>query len=77
MPSKPSNSPAYDEDLSILLEMLADVVSQPMPVANGPKPVVSWQGGKPWDVVLNEMLAPSGMKAVIENNQVSIRSMNS
>lgn len=38
---------------------------------------VSWEGGKPWDVVLNEMLAPSGMKAVIENNQVSIRNMNS
>ena len=33
---------------------------------------VSWQGGKPWNEVLNEMLAPSGMTSVIQNGQVTI-----
>ncbi len=33
---------------------------------------VSWQGGKPWNQVLDEMLAPSGMRAVIQGNQVTI-----
>ncbi|PZO88410.1 MAG: hypothetical protein DI626_01795 [Micavibrio aeruginosavorus] len=33
---------------------------------------VSWQGGKPWNAVLDEMLAPSGMRAVIQGNQVTI-----
>jgi DNA adenine methylase len=40
--------PQADEDLAILLEMLATVVAQPMPVANQTRPVVSWQGGKRW-----------------------------
>jgi len=34
---------------------------------------VSWEGGKPWNEVLNDMLAPSGMKAVIRSNQVVIQ----
>jgi hypothetical protein len=34
---------------------------------------VSWQGGKPWNEVLNQMLAKNGMIAVIEANQVTIR----
>ncbi len=38
---------------------------------------VSWQGGKPWNQVLDEMLAPNGMRAVIENNTITIRSANS
>lgn len=33
---------------------------------------VSWQGGKPWDAVLNDMLAPVGMRAVISGNQVIV-----
>lgn len=33
---------------------------------------VSWQGGKPWNQVLDEMLAQSGMKADIEDGQVTI-----
>lgn len=33
---------------------------------------VSWQGGKPWNEVLNDMLASSGMRAVISGNQVRI-----
>lgn len=33
---------------------------------------VSWQGGKPWNQVLDDMLAPSGMRAVIQGNQVMI-----
>lgn len=39
-----------DEDLAILLEMLAAVTSQPHPVANEPKPIFAWQGGKRWMV---------------------------
>lgn len=35
---------------------------------------VSWQGGKSWDVVLQEMLAPLGLRAVIQPNLVLIRS---
>lgn len=38
---------------------------------------VSWQGGKPWNEVLNEMLNPSGMTAVIRNNQVTIQKIGS
>lgn len=34
---------------------------------------VSWQGGKSWDSVLQEMLAPVGMKAVISGKQVVIQ----
>lgn len=34
---------------------------------------VSWQGGKPWNAVLDEMLATSGMRAIIEGSQVTIR----
>jgi hypothetical protein len=33
---------------------------------------VSWQGGKPWNEVLEEMLATQGMRAVISGNQVTI-----
>lgn len=35
---------------------------------------VSWQGGKSWDLVLQEMLAPLGLRAVIQPNLVLIRS---
>lgn len=38
--------------------------------------VVSWQGGKPWNEVLDEMLASSGMRAVIKGNQITIISAN-
>lgn len=38
---------------------------------------VSWQGGKPWNTVLAEMLAQSGLRAHIQNNQVTITSSNS
>lgn len=34
---------------------------------------VSWEGGKPWDVVLKEMLRPAGLTAVIRGGQVSIQ----
>jgi hypothetical protein len=37
-----------DDDLAVMLEMLASVMSQPLPVANDPKPIFSWQGGKRW-----------------------------
>lgn len=37
---------------------------------------VSWQGGKPWNVVLDEMLAPNGMKADIQDGQVVIKNVN-
>lgn len=35
---------------------------------------VSWQGGKSWDLVLQDMLAPLGLRAVIQPNLVLIRS---
>ncbi|MEI8038407.1 MAG: DNA adenine methylase [Verrucomicrobiota bacterium] len=55
-------SPCADEDLSILLEMLVSVTSQPMPTANEPKPVFSWQGGKRWLVKeLLPMIPPHKM----------------
>jgi len=38
---------------------------------------VSWQGGKPWTEVLNEMLAQNGMVAVIDNNQITIQNSQS
>lgn len=33
---------------------------------------VSWQGGKPWNQVLDEMLAAQGLRAVISGTQVTI-----
>ena len=45
---KPTVQPIHDEDLAILLEMLAAVTSQVIPSANTTLPVVSWQGGKRW-----------------------------
>lgn len=38
---------------------------------------VSWQGGKPWDDVLNDMLAPSGLRADIRGRDVMIKPINS
>lgn len=38
---------------------------------------VSWEGGKPWNEVLRDMLSKSGLKADISGNQVSIKSANS
>ncbi len=38
---------------------------------------VSWEGGKPWNEVLNDMLAPNGMRAVISGTQVTIQSAQS
>jgi hypothetical protein len=34
---------------------------------------VTWQGGKPWNQVLDDMLAQSGMAADIQDGQVTIR----
>jgi hypothetical protein len=34
---------------------------------------VSWQGGKSWDQVLQDMLAPVGMRAIISGNQIIIQ----
>lgn len=48
-----------DEDLAILLEMLANVMSMPVPTANDAKPLFGWQGGKRWLVKeLIPMLPP-------------------
>ena len=61
MPSKVPST-CHDEDLSILLEMLVSVTSQPVPTANDPKPVFSWQGGKRWLVKeLLPMIPPHKM----------------
>jgi hypothetical protein len=35
---------------------------------------VSWDGGKPWDQVVNDMLAPLQLQAVIVNKTVHVRS---
>jgi hypothetical protein len=35
---------------------------------------VSWEGGKSWDQVLQDMLTPLGMRAIISGNQVVIQS---
>ena len=35
--------------------------------------IVSWQGGAPWDQVLNQMLRPKGLMADISGNEVIIR----
>lgn len=38
-----------------------------------PGTTVSWQGGKAWNLVLEEMLRPSGLTASIKNNAVTIQ----
>ena len=35
--------------------------------------IVSWEGGKPWNLVLEDMLRPQGMTASIQGNQVMIK----
>ena len=40
-----------------------------------PNLMVSWEGGEPWNVVLNQMLHPHNMTAIIQENQVIIQSM--
>jgi hypothetical protein len=37
---------------------------------------VSWDGGQPWNVVLNAMLAPQNLEAVISGNAVMIKTMS-
>ena len=39
-----------------------------------PGATVSWEGGKPWNEVLNDMLAQQGLSAAIRGNQVTIQS---
>lgn len=34
---------------------------------------INWQGDRPWNVVLNDALAPAGLVAVIDNNSVRIQ----
>lgn len=36
---------------------------------------VSWEGGKPWDQVLNDMLSPNNLTATIQSNKVIIQPM--
>lgn len=38
-----------------------------------PGTTVSWQGGKAWNLVLEDMLRPSGLTASIQNNAVTIQ----
>lgn len=37
--------------------------------------IVSWEGGKPWNEVLNDMLRPQNLSAIIQGNQVIIQPM--
>lgn len=37
--------------------------------------IVSWQGGKPWDQVLNDMLAGQGLRAIIQGKKVTIAAL--
>lgn len=41
----------------------------------GQNVMVSWEGGQPWNVVLNDMLRPIGMTAVVNNDKVTIQPM--
>jgi DNA adenine methylase len=60
--SKNTTTISQDEDLAILLQMLAEVTAQPMPVAGDAKPVFGWQGGKRWLVKeLLPMIPPHKM----------------
>lgn len=43
--------------------------------STGQNVMVSWEGGQPWNVVLNDMLRPIGMTAVVNNDQVTIQPM--
>lgn len=36
---------------------------------------VSWEGGRPWNQILDDMLSPKNLTAVIQGNQVIIQSM--
>ncbi|PCI01896.1 MAG: hypothetical protein COB76_00315 [Alphaproteobacteria bacterium] len=44
------------------------VLDDSVPMASN----VSWEGGRPWDVVLNDMLAPLGLNASVSGHRVSI-----
>lgn len=38
-----------------------------------PGTTVTWQGGKPWDQVLDDMLRPQGLTALIKQNNVTVQ----
>jgi hypothetical protein len=72
-----SEAVGFGRDLPLALA-LSQVVPSDFTHSYGanvdPGVTVSWEGGKPWNQVLNEMLAPQGMQAVIRGNQVIIQS---
>ena len=37
--------------------------------------IVSWQGGKPWDQVLSDMLVDQGLRAIIQGKKVTITTL--
>lgn len=42
-----------------------------------PGTTVSWQGGKPWNLVLEDMLRPQGLTATVKQNTVTIQPLMS
>lgn len=78
---EPDNVQTYEEaigfgrDLPLALA-LSQIVPSAYSYAFGENvnvgSTVSWQGGKPWDQVLDEMLATQGLRAIISGGQVTI-----
>lgn len=73
---KYANAVGFGRDLPLVLA-LGQVIPQDyshafaMDVDAGA--TVSWEGGKPWNIILNEMLAAKNMMAVIRGKQVTIQ----
>lgn len=78
MPQQFSNAVGFGKDLPMALA-LSQVIPEgyihsfASDVDAGS--TVSWEGGKPWDVVLNDMLRPKNLTAVIRGKQVTIQPM--
>lgn len=71
-----ANAVGFGQDLPLALALSQVIPSEFTPSFAkdvDPGAMVSWEGGMPWNEVLEEMLAPLGMTAVIQGDQVIIQ----
>lgn len=72
-----SQAVGFGRDLPLALalsQVIPDGFTHSYAANVDPGMTVSWEGGKPWNQVLNEMLAQKGLSASIIGNQVTIQS---
>jgi hypothetical protein len=78
MPTHYANAVGFGRDLPLelaLSQVIPQGFSYDMGGLRGEK-IVSWDGGEPWNIVLNNMLRSQNMTATIRDNQVIIQPIN-